>query len=123
MNKDKAWTELIRRNQSSGEVKVNHVYAAKLIDVDEDPYDSNKFKFTYQVTNENGEILHTHRRIEKANPDWWLKNHTGYDENEQNPLAKISTKYHLILVSEYNGHTFVRMIKPIENMVINNEEY
>lgn len=123
MSKEKEWTGLIRKDQSSDEVKVNHVYAAKLVDVDEDPYDPSKFKFTYRVTNKNGEVLCTHRRIEKANPDWWLKTHTGYDENEQEPLSKISIEYHLILVSEYNGHTFVKMVKPIENMVINNEEY
>lgn len=123
MCREKDWTGLIKRDQGNGQLKVNHVYAAKLIDVDEDHYDPNKFKFTYRVTNKNGEVLYTHRRIEKDNPDWWLKTHTGYDENEQEPLEKISLEYHLILVSEYNGYTFVRMVKSIENMVINNEEY
>lgn len=123
MSTEIEWTDLIKRNIGSSDVKADHVYAAELINVEVDNFDSKKFKFTYQVTNENAEILSINRRIRRTDIDYWLRMHTGYDKDATEPLLNISKKYHLILVSDYNGHPFVSMVKPLENMVINNEEY
>ena len=56
MCREKDWTGLIKRDQGNGQLKVNHVYAAKLIDVDEDHYDPNTVSYTHLTLPTNREV-------------------------------------------------------------------
>lgn len=101
------------------EAKVNHIYIANIINVETYQRDQvPMYKFFYQAVNSDGEKLTVNRSIRTEHLKNWLATHTGYDKKERQPLQKIADEPQLILIGEFNSHPFVKMVRPLENLVV-----